>query len=46
LALSEPVSVSSVGQVEITLATGHRLMLSGAFDVGVVLHLARGLAAP
>src|SRR3546814_17743858 len=33
LTLSEPVSVSSVGQVEITLATGHRLMLSGAFDV-------------
>lgn len=42
-ATSEPVSVSSVGQVEITLATGHRLRLSGAFDVDVVLHLARGL---
>ena len=45
-ATSEPVSVSGVRQIEITLATGHRLMLSGAFDVDVVLHLARGLAAP
>ena len=42
---SEPVGACSAGQIEITLVSGHRLMLSGAFDVEVVLRLARGLAA-
>jgi transposase len=32
------------GQIEIALASGHRLMLSGAFDIEAVLRLARGLA--
>ena len=43
---SEPASAIGAGEIEIALATGHRLMLSGAFDVDVVLRLARGLAAP
>lgn len=34
------------GEIEITLASGHRLMLSGAFDVETVLRLARGLSSP
>ena len=42
----EPSGACDASQIEITLASGHRLMLSGAFDVAVVLHLARGLAAP
>lgn len=42
---SEPVSARGTGQIEITLATGDRLTLSGTFDVDVVLRLARGLAA-
>ena len=43
---TEPVGACGAGQIEITLVSGHRLMLSGAFDVEVVLRLARGLAAP
>jgi transposase len=43
---TEPVSNCGAGEIEITLLTGHRLMLSGAFDIDVVLRLARGLAAP
>jgi len=43
---TEPAAAISAGQIEITLASGHRLMLSGAVDVEVVLRLARGLAAP
>ncbi len=43
---TEPAAAISAGEIEITLASGHRLMLSGAFDVEVVLRLARGLAAP
>lgn len=33
------------GRIEIALASGHRLTLSGAFNVDVVLRLAKGLAA-
>ena len=40
----EPVAGGGAGQIEITLSTGHRLTLCGAFDVNVVLRLARGLA--
>jgi transposase len=43
---SEPAGTCDAGQIEITLVSGHRLMLSGAFDVEVVLRLARGLATP
>lgn len=43
---AEPAAAISAGQIEITLVSGHRLVLSGAFDVEVVLRLARGLAAP
>jgi transposase len=43
---TEPAAAISAGQIEITLVPGHRLILSGAFDVAVVLRLARGLAAP
>jgi transposase len=42
---AEPAAAISAGQIEITLASGHRLMLSGSFDVEVALRLARGLAA-
>ncbi len=42
----EPVGACGAGQIEIALASGHRLMVSGAFDVEVVVRLARGLAAP
>ena len=38
--------VRGAGEIEITLASGHRLMLSGAFDVEAVLRLARGLSSP
>ncbi|WP_193371632.1 IS66-like element accessory protein TnpA [Pelagibius marinus] len=34
------------GEIEIALASGHRLRLSGEFDVEIVLRLARGLSAP
>ena len=43
---SEPAGACGAGQLEIALVSGHRLMLGGAFDVEVVLHLARGLATP
>ena len=43
---SERVGACSDGQIKIGLASGHRLMLSGAFDIDVVLRLAKGLAAP
>ncbi len=43
---AEPVSADGAGRIEIALASGHRLTLSGAFDADVVLRLARGLAAP
>ena len=44
-----PVAVSAVdagcdGRIEIILASGHRLALSGAVDADVVLRLARGLS--
>lgn len=45
-ATSEPLDACGAGQIEIALATGHRLTLNGAFDVDAVLRLARGLAAP
>jgi len=41
----EPIIPSSDGQIEIILASGHRLMLSGCFDAEAVLRLARGLCA-
>ena len=40
-----PVGVDDAGQIEIALASGHRLTLTGGFDVGVVLRLAKGLAS-
>jgi len=40
------ISDAGDGRIEITLASGHRLTLSGAFDIDVVLRLAKGLAAP
>jgi transposase len=40
------VSDAGDGRIEIALASGHRLTLSGAFDVDAVLRLARGLALP
>lgn len=46
LVATEPVGARDAGQIEVVLASGHRLMVSGAFDVEVVLRLARGLAAP
>ena len=42
----EPPAALGVGRIEITLTTGHRLTLSGTFDVDVALRLARGLATP
>jgi transposase len=41
----EPVCSTSDSRIEITLASGHRLALIGAFDADIVLRLARGLAA-
>ena len=41
-----PVDPSCESRIEIALASGHRLRLSGAFDVDLVLRLARGLATP
>jgi len=41
----EPIIPSSDGQIEIILASGHRLTLSGCFDAEAVLRLARGLSA-
>lgn len=40
------VRVDDTGQIEIALASGHRLTLDGGFDVEVVLRLAKGVAAP
>jgi len=42
--VSERADACGAGQIEIALASGHRLTLSGAIDVDVVLRLARGLA--
>ena len=42
---AEPVCSASDSRIEIALASGHRLTLSGAFDADVVLRLAKGLAA-
>ena len=41
----ERVGACGDGRIEIALASGHRLTLSGAFDIDVVLRLAKGLAA-
>lgn len=35
---------SPVGRIELVLANGHRLLLSGNVDAEAVLRLARGLA--
>jgi transposase len=43
---SEPATAYGAGQIEISLSTGHRLTLSGAFDVDVALRLAKGLTTP
>ncbi len=43
---SDPATAYGAGQIEISLASGYRLTLSGAFDVDVALRLARGLATP
>ena len=43
--VAAPISPSSDGRIEITLPSGHRLTLSGAFDPDMVLLLARGLSA-
>ncbi len=43
---SDPETVkdyNTPGRIEIRLATGHRLEMSGAFDVDVVIRLVRGL---
>jgi transposase len=40
------ISDAGAGRIEIALTSGHRLTLSGAFDVDAVLRLARGLATP
>jgi transposase len=42
--VSERADACGAGQIEIALASGHRLRLSGAFEVDVVLRLAKGLA--
>ena len=41
-----PVGVDGSGRIEIVLASGHRLTLSGAFDAEVALRLAKGLVTP
>ena len=41
-----PADPSCESRIEIALTSGHRLRLSGAFDVDLVLRLARGLATP
>ncbi len=41
----EPISPVRDSRIEIALASGHRLTLSGAFDPDMVLLLARGLSA-
>ena len=42
----EPIDVCNAGQIEIAFASGHRLTLSGPFDIDAVLRLAKGLAKP
>lgn len=42
---SEPISPASDSRIEIALASGHRLTLSGVFDPDMVVRLARGLSA-
>ena len=42
---SEPISPASDSRIEIALASGHRLTLSGVFDPEMVVRLARGLSA-
>ena len=42
----EPLDVCGPSQIEIALASGHRLRVSGPFDIDAVLRLAKGLAAP
>lgn len=42
---AEPVCSASDSRIEIALASGHRLTLSGAFDPDMVVRLARGLSA-
>lgn len=42
----ERAGVCDDGWIEIALVSGHRLTLKGAFDVDVVLRLAKGLASP
>lgn len=42
----EPIDVCNAGQIEIAFASGHRLTLSGPFDIDAVLRLAKGLATP
>jgi transposase len=42
---AEPISPASDRRIEIVLASGHRLTLSGAFDPDMVVRLARGLSA-
>lgn len=41
----ETVGCDYSGEIEIALASGHRLTLSGAFDVDTVLRLVSGLSA-
>ena len=38
--------VCGAGQIEIALASGHRLRVGGLFDIDAVLRLAKGLASP
>ena len=44
--IPEPARAGGADEIEIALASGHRLTLSGAFDVDTVVRLARGLSAP
>ena len=39
----EPARAGGADRIEIDLTSGHRLTLSGAFEVDLVLRLARGL---
>ncbi len=41
----EPITPGCDGQIEIILASGHRLTLSGSFNPEAVVRLARGLSA-
>lgn len=42
----EPVGGCEPARIEIALASGHRLIVSGGVDVDVILRLARGLCGP